>query len=469
MPAALSHLPVEVEQNLIANAFHDGAWLSVARVDLLPSQFCEPKHQEMWRAIIASAPDGAEADEQSVIHELNRTNRLDMVGGVPGVNSFSSLLQCAAITQARRWQEIVEEAAKKRALITSLEQISVMASSDAFKSEDIGVRLSELAGFAEPRKKGDDGPRRFDIAKMLDFDREQDPDSVLGNRWLCRGGSCLLVAQTGAGKSALCTQMALSWALGKPAFGIETKRGPLRSLIIQSENDEGDVAESVQGAVHSMNIAKGSQQLADISDRVLFCREAVRTGEDFGKLLRSMVLAHRADVVFVDPLLGFAGVDLSDQEQASHFLRHIIQPILSETGVILFSVHHTTKPAKPSDGKGGPASLSDLSYAGAGSAELANWHRAVMVIQKDVTAEGQDEQPHYTLRLAKRGGRAGVKDANGDFTRSIPLRHCKIPGVIAWEVRSDSESFASTPLIERKGTAKASEPHKGYQGSHSDF
>ena len=451
MPAALSHLPVEVEQNLIANAFHDGAWLSVARVDLLPSQFCEPKHQEMWRAIIASAPDGAAADEQSVIHELNRTNRLDMVGGVPGVNSFSSLLQGPAITQARRWQEIVEEAAKKRALITSLEQISVMASSDAFKSEDIGVRLSELAGFAEPRKKGDDGPRRFDIAKMLDFDRDHDPDSVLGNRWLCKGGSCLLVAQTGAGKSALCTQMALSWALGKPAFGIETKRGPLRSLIIQSENDEGDVAESVQGAVHSMNIAKGSQQLADIADRVLFCREAIRTGDDFGKLLRSMVLSHKADCVWVDPILGFAGVDLSDQEHASHFLRHVLQPVLSETGVILFSIHHTTKPAKDVQGQ---ANLSDLSYAGAGSAELANWHRAVMVIQKDATPEGHVEQPHYTLRLAKRGGRAGVKDARGDFTRSIPLRHCKTPGVIAWEVRNDQPTDANATAIEQKPTYK---------------
>jgi archaellum biogenesis ATPase FlaH len=468
MPAADARLPIEAEKHLIASAFHDAQWLSVARRDLDPTHFADPRHQELWAAIRSSAPEAGVADEITLYAELTRTNRADLAGGIAYVNECSSLL-LSATPSTLRWQSIVEEAARQRAISKAVTLLGTMAESGAFTSSELAEKAAAISTLAEQRKKGDDGPSRFDIRRMLAFDKDSDPDSVLGNRWLCRGGSCLLVAQTGAGKSALCTQMALSWALGRDAFGIATRRGPLRSLIVQSENDEGDVSESIQGAVRSMNIPHDSQLIDDISDRVLFCREAVRTGEDFGKLLRAMVIAHRADVVFVDPLLGFAGVDLSDQEQASHFLRHIIQPILSETGVMLFSVHHTTKPAKPSDGKGGPASLSDLSYAGAGSAELANWHRAVMVIQKDATAEGQDEQPHYTLRLAKRGGRAGVKDANGDFTRSIPLRHCKIPGVIAWEVRNDSEPTASTLPIAQKYPAKAFGRSDAYEGSHQPF
>ena len=166
------------------------------------------------------------------------------------------------------------------------------------------------------------------------------------------------------------------------------------------------------------------------------------------------MLAHKADLVFVDPLLGFAGIDIADQEQASHFLRHIIQPVLTETGVILFSIHHTTKPKPKAEQTG--ATSGDLSYLGAGSAELANWHRAVMVLQKDTPAEGQPEQPHFTLRLAKRGGRAGLKDINGDFTTSIPLRHAKEPGVIRWDRRNDVQTIdPNAPLIEQKGVAKA--------------
>ena len=157
----------------------------------------------------------------------------------------------------------------------------------------------------------------------------------------------------------------------------------------------------------------------------------MKTGEAFGLLLRELVTRHKADLVWIDPILGFAGVDLSDQEAASHFLRHIIQPVLQDTGVILFSVHHTTKPAKDK----GATSLADLAYAGSGSAELANWHRAVMVLTKDPTLEGADEQPFYTLRIPKRGGRAGIKDAQGNYTTSVPLRHAREQGRIAWERR----------------------------------
>jgi hypothetical protein len=467
MPATDARLPIEAEKHLIASAFLDAAWLTIARRDLSPAHFGDPKHQELWAAITASAPEGGTADEITLIAHLQQTGRTDLAGGIPYVNECSSLLTAVG-PSVHRWQQIVEEGHRQRAIASSIASLATMSESGAFTAQELADKAATIASLVEQRKKGDDGPRRFDIKRMLDFNRDEDPDSVLGNRWLCRGGSCLLVAQTGAGKSALCTQMALSWALGKPAFGIETKKGPLRSLIIQSENDEGDVSESVQGAFEAMEIPRASQLVDDIADRVLFCREAIRTGEDFGKLLRSMVVAHRADIVWVDPLLGFAGVDLSDQEQASHFLRHIIQPILSETGVMLFSIHHTTKPAKPSE-KGGPVTLSDLSYAGAGSAELANWHRAVMVLQKDATPEGEQEQATYTLRLAKRGGRAGVKDAHGDFTRSIRLRHSKKPGVIAWEVRQDSEALQNTPPIEQKYPARTSQGRGAAQDTNRAF
>ena len=69
-----------------------------------------------------------------------------------------------------------------------------------------------------------------------------------------------------------------------------------------------------------------------------------------------------------------------------------------------------------------------------------------MVLQRDQTAEGQPEQPHFTLRLAKRGGRAGLKDANGDYTTAIPLRHAREPGVIRWERRTETPSATQTPL-----------------------
>ena len=274
------------------------------------------------------------------------------------------------------------------------------------------------------------GPRAFSFKQMVKFKADEDPSSVLGNRFLCRGSTCLLVSQTGTGKSALVAHSAISLALGYGLFGIKSNKGRLKSLIIQSENDEGDCSEAIIGTLQSMQIGLESQEIDNLNDSIFFYREAVKTGEAFGDLLRSLIEKHKPDCIWVDPLLGFSGVDLSDQESCSHFLRHIIQPVLGDC--ILFSVHHTTKPGKDPMA---PISSADLAYAGSGSAEIANWHRAVMVLQKDPTPENQVEQPFYTLLLAKRGYRAGLQAKDGSATIRISLRHSRTQGRIAWEQR----------------------------------
>ena len=426
-------LPVEAERHLVASAFHDPDWLASARRDIEPAHFADPRCQEMWAAVVATTEDAPIADELSVVAHLRLKGRLDLAGGAATVSETASLLMGPTSATAR-WQRLVTDAHRSRVLSAALATVRAKAESGAYTPEEIAAELTTLAESAKPRAKGDSGPARFDFDALMAFDRSEDPTCVLGNRWLCRGGSCLLVAQTGAGKSALTTQAAMTWALGRDFFGIQSRKGPLRSLVVQSENDLGDVAESVQGTLQGLGIAASSDLARDIGSRVHFYREAVRTGDEFGRLLRELVLATRADLVFVDPLLGFAGIDIADQQQASHFLRHVLQPVLTETGVILFSIHHTTKPKPKAEQPG--ATSNDLSYLGAGSAELANWHRAVMILQRDPTPEGQDEQPHFSLRLAKRGGRAGLKDALGDFTTAIPIRHAKERGVIRWERRS---------------------------------
>ena len=455
MPAPIDSATLEAERRLIASAFVDDHWLAAARRDLRPEHFAEPRHQTLWQAVLDTTGDDAGdlADEVSITAWLTRSGRIEQVTAAD-LSALTSLVLFPTPATAR-WQEQVLAAAKAREIARAAALLVSKAESGAFTVEELQQEAERIAAISTPdRKKGDSGPHRFDWQALLDFDRQDDPTSVLGNRWLCRGGSCLLVAQTGAGKSALTTQAAMTWALGRDFFGITSKRGSLRSLVIQSENDLGDVAESVQGTLAGLGIAQSSDLARDIGSKVAYYREAVRTGEDFGRLLRELVLAHKADLVFVDPLLGFAGIDIADQEQASHFLRHIIQPVLTETGVILFSIHHTTKPKPKAEQTG--ATSGDLSYLGAGSAELANWHRAVMVLQKDALPEGETlEQPHFTLRLAKRGGRAGLKDAQGDYTTAIPLRHAREPGVIRWERRYDPTANHSTPPIEQKGTAKA--------------
>jgi RecA-family ATPase len=91
-----------------------------------------------------------------------------------------------------------------------------------------------------------DNTEWFDLDNLFEFDRENDPDNLIGNRWLCRGDSFILQGYTGIGKSSLVLQMAMCWTLGRDFFGIKPKRA-LKILLIQAENNAGDIAEPLQG------------------------------------------------------------------------------------------------------------------------------------------------------------------------------------------------------------------------------
>ena len=58
-----------------------------------------------------------------------------------------------------------------------------------------------------------------------------------------------VVAPSGVGKSVFSVQAAIEWGAGRAAFGIKPAQ-PLRVLIIQAEDDTGDVIEMAQIARH---------------------------------------------------------------------------------------------------------------------------------------------------------------------------------------------------------------------------
>src|ERR1700757_3765451 len=76
------------------------------------------------------------------------------------------------------------------------------------------------------------------------FDRDNDNANLIGNRWLCKGAQAAITGPTGVGKSSLTLQIAIRWILGRPVFGALRPVKPMRVLLIQAENDLGDIAEA---------------------------------------------------------------------------------------------------------------------------------------------------------------------------------------------------------------------------------
>lgn len=264
------------------------------------------------------------------------------------------------------------------------------------------------------------------VDDLMGYDTENDPTTVLGNRWLCQGGSLCVIGQSGIGKSSFLMQMAMMLAIGRPFFGIEVKR-PYRCIIMQAENDTGDLAEAFKGVMSSMSLTEGERLL--LRTNLKFYRETVKVGSEFVKQARRLIVHNKADFFFADPLLSFAGGDISKQEYASQFLRNWITPVLMETQVVWVFLHHTGKPKAKDEAAN--ATVSDLAYSGIGSSELVNWAREVAVLRRT-----DKIRPFFELVLTKRGKRAGIRDKDDKLTHTLNLRHAE--GRILWEVNDEN-------------------------------
>lgn len=249
-----------------------------------------------------------------------------------------------------------------------------------------------------------------------------DPSELLRDRYLCKRGLLLLAGPTGIGKSSFSLQCMLLWGIGREAFGIRPAR-PLKSLLIQAENDDGDIAEMRDGVLAGMGLTPKERD--DALANVVVCQEDTRTGRAFfEEVVRPLLAAHKPDLVWIDPVLAYLGADANSGEDVSAFLRNMLIPLLRqfECGGVL--VHHVNKPASGTEKPKWTAG--DMAYLGSGSSEFANAPRAVLAIR----SIGSHDV--FELCAGKRGGRLGWHDEQGEKSRSRLIEHSKVPGQICW-------------------------------------
>ena len=279
--------------------------------------------------------------------------------------------------------------------------------------------------------------------KLLSFNPSEDPDRLLGqDRFICRQGSLLLVGETGIGKSSLNMKAALFWAAGRPFFGIESIR-PLRVLIAQRENDEGDMAELLQGVFRAS--AFTDEERATILKNVTIVQETRRAGKDFAQWLEREITGTKSDLVIMDPLNAFHGGNISDNQEMGNFLCEELQPVLHRTGAAVVIVHHTGKPSKDVQ-CGAEMSDTSLKYFAIGASTVSNWVRAVMVL-RPVNDDGI-----FELSIPKRGKRSGLKDSEGKPAARIFIKHST--SGISWDYAPEYEKA----VRKGKNTVKRGRP-----------
>lgn len=246
-------------------------------------------------------------------------------------------------------------------------------------------------------------------------------DELISNRFLCRGGGMLLCGPTGVGKSSFSMQLMMAWALGRPCFGLEPVR-PIKSLLIQAENDWRDLNEMRDGVAAGLELSQAECQT--VGEMVSVNDEDALTGKAFLDSLDALLATDPPDIVWIDPALAFLGGDSNSQRDVGAFLREGLNQISRRHNCAVVVVHHSNKP--PSGQQKPNWTGGDFAYLGAGSAEWANWPRAILALRS------LGSRSVFELVAAKRGQRLRWYDEAGKPAFSKLIAHAKEPGVIFW-------------------------------------
>jgi len=393
------------------------AWSTVIQTGLAGSDFFHPQYKAIFEGIKEAAEAGESLEAIGLFHRLAAKAipfhlLSDLAGGFPSLEPLPE------------WCRLVQDAARRRSLLTGLAQ-ATKAISEGQPTGDIVKHLGDAVTVAAA-EQGLGSIVQSTFNELLSYDTEHDTNTLIGNRWLCKGGSVLINAQSGIGKSSLTMQLAIGWALhGQGSFsevltfGIVPVR-PLKSLLLQAENDIGDQAEILQSVICKYGRTQcGEAELAVLNERLVFYRDNVHSGAEFLRVLEALIIRHQPDIAWIDPLMCYLGDDISDQKVVTEFCNGLNR-ISSKTGVLFAIIHHLPKPRE-----GTARTDSDLAYAGFGSSALTNWAREVVTLQRLETAPGQP--PTCSFTCTKRRLRSGMRSWENQPTAKIYIRHSPEP------------------------------------------
>jgi len=374
--------------------------------------------REIYGVAMAQIKEGREPEAVAIISQvkgLSFPDLTDIWGLAPSLGPLGD------------WIDLVLDASKRRALLIAFKNALEAISTGAPTADVLATAGEKIEAIKAEQGLG--MVINAPVETLLNYETTKDPNEVLGNRWLCKGGSIVINAQSGVGKSSLTMQLAIGWALAdRPVildhmtFGIKANRF-LKSLIIQAENDMGDQAEVMQSVI-KMGQRIGQireQEIKDLAERLHIYRDNIHAGAEFLATVEALIMRHSPDICWVDPLMCYLGDDISDQAVVTQFC-NALNRISAKTGVIFALIHHLPKPKE-----GGARTDSDLAYAGFGSSALTNWAREVATLQCVKVQPG--DAPTFSLTMTKRRNRAGMKVlGTQQVTPQIYIRHARTPG-----------------------------------------
>jgi hypothetical protein len=198
---------------------------------------------------------------------------------------------------------------------------------------------------------------------------------------------------------------------------------------VQAEDDDGDIKEQVQVTRH---LRFPEKQIATLRDntRVRCINEPI--GQAFIQELDKYCDDWLPDLIVINPLQSYLGGELFDDKILTPFLRTWLTPLLKRRQIAALIISHTTKKSSKEIAK-----MDDLQrmYAVAGSAQMANWPRAMLFLANT------DVQGIFDLWAVKRWQKIGWSPG----TKNITIAHSPNEGQTLWQRANLQQQYDSIP------------------------
>src|SRR6266403_198475 len=170
----------------------------------------------------------------------------------------------------------------------------------------------------------------------LDYLKEgiHEEDILIGDGFLERHSTLIMIAQSGVGKSSAATQTCCCWACGQggmSAFDLNPFNGcPLRIVMIQSEDSRNDLYRQSL-IVDGLSFSKADRELISDNFRIFTVRGKIGV-KAIGSIRAILDKTNGCDILVLNPMSAYGEGDLSRTEDCVTFLYALWSPVLDDYG-----------------------------------------------------------------------------------------------------------------------------------------
>jgi RecA-family ATPase len=330
----------EAEQSVIGALLIDNTVANDVLELLHADDFYNGAHREIFRHIATLCDAGLPMDTVTVCESLQRTGKLEYVGGLVYVGSLAQQVPTAA--NASHYAGIVKERAQRRAIMAIAIDIGAAAASsgeasgsvlrNAQERLDTLARASPAVGpFPLDLKALANAPapeRRFRVGKIM-------PIGVPG----------LFAGHGGAGKTQLALHLAICIALERPFFGEVVQGGTV--AMVSTEDDQDDLHYRLEQQVRTLGASiedlAGRLWLYDLTrtDPLVLVTDASGkvTATPLYAKLREEFRRHQVDVAILDNFATMCAVDLISPGDVTAGIAELARILPSPDGNLIVLSH----------------------------------------------------------------------------------------------------------------------------------